>query len=135
MLLLTTAFTWAVATPPPFPNPEGPLPRAAFELIVVPTIESAVAAAGAAKPKSNSSSRPPPKPVEPWKMTVIPFRTSVARLPPWAVLPLSVLFEMETLPATARARLPCRSRHRPGMADSCWRPNTRGWSHPGIGFL
>ena len=34
MLLLTLAFTCALATPPPFPEPEGPLPRAAFEVIL-----------------------------------------------------------------------------------------------------
>ena len=106
MQLLTLAFTSALATPPPFPEPEGPLPRAAFEVILVPLIVSAVAAGGGAKPKSNSSSMPPPKPVEPWMMTVIPFRTSVARLPPWAVLPVSVLCERETLPATAPSAPP-----------------------------
>jgi hypothetical protein len=106
MLLLTLAFTSALATPPPFPEPEGPLPRAAFDLILVPTIVSAVAAGGGVKPKSNSSSTAPPKPVEPIMMSVIPFRTSVARLPPWAVLPVSVLCEMETLPATAPSAPP-----------------------------
>jgi hypothetical protein len=44
MLSVTLALTWALATPPPLPAPDGPLPSAAFEAIVVPLIVSVVAA-------------------------------------------------------------------------------------------